>query len=391
MKTKKVLETIDVMTESVVKELNDMSEKIDNKANHSYVQTIAKHLMNLESRVEELEKEKCSCKPKIADPDVKEVCYPRTDNSFDALRKAVYIASTNSLIDFCKSKIGIPGRETVQFNGEPLEVTEMQKEVLRTLFVDKTGCQIDYFLKAKNLLIEYAEKTMIKKGMEYTPVGDRFANFRPILGEKKTAIEKLIGYNAKHVQYCFMQSENPSYPSDTYKRENTAIGYIFGFGKDRKEKIPLAEFHLRLSKYNKTDMAKLTGGYNVVTLLENCIKLGQLQIVDNYYVLENKEYYKQCYINELLEHWGDVFNYNVLGLAMQNTDKEPYYIVPYADREAQEKEIKNIVDKAKNIDNISYTYLSSDDRFNHLLSSITFTNLFNVIYLFGLQLSSLEN
>ena len=63
MKTKKVLQTIDVMTESVVKELNDMSEKIDGKANHSHVQTIAKHLMNLEQRVTDLEKEKWENEP----------------------------------------------------------------------------------------------------------------------------------------------------------------------------------------------------------------------------------------------------------------------------------------------------------------------------------------
>jgi hypothetical protein len=167
----------------------------------------------------------------------------------------------------------------------------------------------DYFLKAKNLLIEYAEKTMIKKGLEYTPVGDRFANFRPILGEKKTALEKLIGYNAKHVQYCYMQETNM-----TAKNQN-----------------------------------------------------------------------------ELLEHWGDVFNYNVLGLAMINTDKEKHYIVPYADRATQEKEIKNIVDSAKEIDNILYTFLSNDDRFTSLLNSISRVNLFNIIHLFGLQLSSLEN
>ena len=234
MKTKKILGTIDVMTENVVKELNDMSDKIDGKANHSYVQTIAKHLINLETRVVDLEKEKCKC---------------------------------------------------------------------------KEDTQTDYFLKAKNLLIEYAEKTMIKKGMEYTPIGDRFANFRPILGEMKTAIEKLIGYNAKHVQYCFMQESN---------------------------------------------MTAKT-------------------------------------IDELLEHWGDVFNYNVLGLAMQNTDRPDYYIVRYADRVEQEKEIKDIVDSVKDIENTHYSGISDDTRFTYLLGSVSGTNLFNIIYLFAKQLERLEN
>ena len=254
MKTKKVLETIDVMTESVVKELNDMSEKIDGKANHSYVQTIAKHLMNLEQKVTDLEKEKCKCKE---------------------------YHTPLSVIEFILN----PPYEHEYKDDHP-----------------------DYFLKAKNLLIEYAETTMIKKGIEYTPVGDRFANFRPILGEKKTAIEKLIGYNAKHVQYCYMQESN---------------------------------------------MTAKT-------------------------------------IDELLEHWGDVFNYNVLGLAMQNTDRSKAFVVPYADRNVQEKEIKRIVDTYK-----STTVFAKDHhvetQFKRLLTTIDGYNLYACIILFAKQLERLEN
>jgi hypothetical protein len=143
--------------------------------------------------------------------------------------------------------------------------------------------------------------------MEYTPVGDRFANFRPILGEKKTALEKLIGYNAKHVQYCFMQESNM-----TAKNQN-----------------------------------------------------------------------------ELLEHWGDVFNYNVLGLAMQNTDKESYYIVPFADRTTQEKEIKCIVDSAKEFTAYN-SKLSKDELYSHLLNSIHTSNLICIMFLFAKQLERLE-
>jgi len=346
MKTKQVLEQVELMNDSLINELNSIVADMRNKPNKSDVQTIAKHVQELEEKVDKLEnyiyaqdeKEwhnidwqpiphtiqfftieekdgKYSVgkkvypeeKPKIANPDIKEVCYPFANNSFDALRKAVYVASTNSLINFCKSKIGIPERETVQFNGEPLEVTEMQKEVLRTLFVDKVVCKPDYFLKAKNLLIEYAEKTMIRKGIEYTPVGDRFANFRPILGEKKTALEKLIGYNAKHVQYCFMQ---------------------------------------------ETNMTAKT-------------------------------------IDELLEHWGDVFNYNVLGLAMQNTDK-PNSVVPYADRATQEKEIKDIVNGVKNFTEYN-SKLTNNELYSRLLGCIKESNLNYIIYLFAKQLERLEN
>lgn len=251
MKTKKMLCTIDTMTESVVKELNSMNEKIDNKPTRSDVQTIAKHLQDLESRVTDLEKEKCNCKEYHT----------------------------------------------------PLSVIEF---ILNPPYA--TEPQTDYFLKAKNLLIEYAEETMIKKGMEYTPTGDRFANFRPILGEMKTAIDKLIGYNAKHVQYCFMQESN---------------------------------------------MTAKT-------------------------------------IDELLEHWGDVFNYNVLGLAMQNTDKPNDYIVRYADRVEQEKEIKNIVDSVKEINSYG-TALPIEIDYQRLLNSINNNNLPAIIYLFAKQLERLEN
>ena len=248
MKTSKVLETIDVMTENVIKELNDMNEKIDGKANHSYVQTIAKHLINLETRVADLEKEKCKCKE---------------------------YHTPLSVIEFILN----PPYDT----------------------------QTDYFLKAKNLLIEYAEKTMIKKGMEYTPIGDRFANFRPILGEMKTAIEKLIGYNAKHVQYCFMQESN---------------------------------------------MTAKT-------------------------------------IDELLEHWGDVFNYNVLGLAMQNTDRPGYHIVRYADRVEQEKEIKKTLDYCKMF--VPYrSELAIDEMYLQLLNYIKDVNLNYITHLFAKQLERLE-
>lgn len=183
-------------------------------------------------------------------------------------------------------------------------------EVVGFVAVNQDKPKPDYFLKAKNLLIEYAEKTMIKKGLEYTPIGDRFANFRPILGENKTALEKLIGYNAKHVQYCYMQETNM-----TAKNQN-----------------------------------------------------------------------------ELLEHWGDVFNYNILGLAMLNTDKEKHYTVPYADRATQEKEIKDIVINVKeltfgfklNADGIDGLYFT-------LLNTIRRKNLDYIIYLFAKQLERLEN
>lgn len=273
MKTKRVLMQVEVMTESVVKELNDMNEKIDNKANRSDVQTIAKHVQgierdfntvnmenaksfrDLESRVADLEKEKCGCQD-------------------------ISIFAVNCI-------------DGVYSVGEQVYPKP----------------QTDYFLKAKNLLIEYAEKTMIKKGMEYTPIGDRFANFRPILGEKKTAIEKLIGYNAKHVQYCFMQESN---------------------------------------------MTAKT-------------------------------------IDELLEHWGDVFNYNVLGLAMGNTDKPDYYLVRYADRVEQEKAIKDIVDSVKDRETIHIADVKTlEYRYRNLLTSVSLHNLVHIIYIFAKQLERLE-
>ena len=284
MKTKRVLMQVEVMTESVVKELNDMNEKIDNKANRSDVQTIAKHVQglerdfntvnmenaksfrDLESRVANLEKEKCKCNTNT--------------------RKSMENVPANAILKYVVDMIKVNPNQFKSGLAEP---------------------QADYFLKAKNLLIEYAEKTMIKKGMEYTPVGDRFANFRPILGEKKTAIEKLIGYNAKHVQYCFMQESN---------------------------------------------MTAKT-------------------------------------IDELLEHWGDVFNYNVLGLAMENTDRSKAFVVPYADRETQEKEIKDIVNGAKHFTEYN-SKLSKDELYSQLLNHIKESNLNYIIFLFAKQLERLE-
>ena len=262
MKTKQVLEQIELMNDSLINELNSIVADMRNKSNKSDVQTIAKHLQELEEKVDKLEnyiyaKENCNCNT-------------NTRKSMESVM-AILVGS------------GLDG------------------------FMPKTNPQPDYFLKAKNLLIEYAEKTMIKKGIEYTPAGDRFANFRPILGEKKTAIEKLIGYNAKHVQYCFMQ---------------------------------------------ETNMTAKT-------------------------------------IDELLEHWGDVFNYNVLGLAMQSTDK-PNSVVPYADRPTQEKEIKDIVDSAKNFTEYN-SKLTNNGLYSQLLGCIKESNLNYIILLFAKQLERLEN
>jgi len=240
----------------------DINGKMAKTANKSDVQTIAKHVQELEEKVDKLENyiySQGNCD-----------CNTNTRKSMESVM-AILVGS--------------------DLDG----------------FMPKTKPQTDYFQKAKTLLIEYAEKTMIKKGIEYTPVGDRFANFRPILGEKKTALEKLIGYNAKHVQYCFMQ---------------------------------------------ETNMTAKT-------------------------------------IDELLEHWGDVFNYNVLGLAMQNTDK-PNSVVPYADRATQEKEIKNIVNGVKNFTEYN-SKLTNNELYSRLLGCIKESNLNYIIYLFAKQLERLEN
>ena len=262
MKTKQVLEQVELMNDSLINELNSIVVDMRNKSNKSDVQTIAKHLQELEDKVDKLEnyiysQGNCDC----------------NTNTRKSMESVIAILVGSDLDGFML----------------------------------KTKPQTDYFLKAKNLLIEYAEKTMIKKGMEYTPIGDRFANFRPILGEKKTAIEKLIGYNAKHVQYCFMQENN---------------------------------------------MTAKT-------------------------------------IDELIEHWGDVFNYNVLGLAMENTDRSKAFVVPYADRTTQEKEIKDIVDSVKDVNSYG-TKLSIDAVYQKLLNSISNINLSTIIYLFAKQLERLE-
>lgn len=245
----------------------DINDKMVKTAKMTEVQTIAKHVQELEEKVDKLENY-------IYSQDKKEY----HNISWQPIPHTIQIFAIEEKDG--KYSVG----EEVYPKPEP-----------------------DYFQKAKNLLIEYAEKTMIKKGIEYTPAGDRFANFRPILGEKKTAIEKLIGYNAKHVQYCFMQ---------------------------------------------ETNMTAKT-------------------------------------IDELLEHWGDVFNYNVLGLAMQNTNK-PNSVVPYADRATQEKEIKNIVNGVKNFTAYN-SKLTNNELYSRLLGCIKESNLNYIIYLFAKQLERLEN
>lgn len=160
----------------------------------------------------------------------------------------------------------------------------------------------NYFSKAKKLLIDYANKILVQKGNEYTPTGDRFGNFRPILNQQKTSIEKLLGYCEKHVQYMYMQKENPTCND----------------------------------------------------------------------------------INELLEHFGDVFNYNILGMAMQNTDI-PNSVVGYADRQTQENKIIEIIN----------SFIENDDYpprgYEELLFCTSLVNLATVTNELAIHLKRLDN
>lgn len=426
MKAKQVIMQVEVMTEAVVKELNEVNERIDklqsekdyqydfllksvsnikddiqsaahnrikvskdtkeltnridfladNKSNKSETQTIAKHVQELEEKVDKLENYiYAQEKPKIAVPNVKEVCYSHAPNARNSMMIQYALATGTPLVDLIK-------------------LSKEQIEYLKS----KGKHKPDYYQKAKSLLIEYAEKTMDAKGEEYTPYGDRFDNFRPILGEKKTAIENLINWCGKHVHYCHDQESTPSYPSDAYKRENTFIGKAFGFGKNRKYALKFADLE-NSYKTSTLDSPKFNedGGeieYSTFDeFINGCVASGQCEIGHigfDKLVLEIPRYYKQCYINELLEHWGDVFNYNVLGLAMQNTDK-PNSVVPYADRATQEKEIKGIVDSAKQYHTGVAKGTNYHRMYELLLNRIDILNLEYIVILFAKQLERLEN
>lgn len=120
-------------------EILTKSVQLQNDKLQSEIKTIAKHVQNLEA-----EKEKnCSCKEKSSIIDTnrpKEIVSPLID-----FRNAVAFHYANSvgksIVDYIKAnpnqfKSGLAERkrETVQFNGEPLEVTERQKHVLINRF-----------------------------------------------------------------------------------------------------------------------------------------------------------------------------------------------------------------------------------------------------------------
>lgn len=207
----------------------------------------------------------------------------------------------------------------------------------------------DYYQQAKKLLLDYANKVLVKKGYEYTPTGDRFANFRPILNQDKTAMQKLLGYCEKHVQYMYMQSENPSYPNDHYMR-NDFIGRQFGYGDDSGQYIFRSNLEIEYNKYI-SELPKIDDDGGLIeyddfnTFLDTEISIDRLRLHKHSLgtIIENEDYYRQLYINELLEHFGDVFNYNILGIAMVESDKVKYLVFTNEDRIRQEKEIKSVI------------------------------------------------
>lgn len=133
----KVKNNINYLTHDIMSEINKVDKRVSNiniQKLQSELQTIAKHVQDLEA-----EKEKnCSCKEKtsIIDPD-----RPKEVTTMIDLRQATADAIVKSLADWIKAnpdefKSGLVERkrETIQFNGEPLEVTQRQKHVLINRF-----------------------------------------------------------------------------------------------------------------------------------------------------------------------------------------------------------------------------------------------------------------